>query len=177
MACAQDIFQRMMDQILDRCKGVIGITDDFITHGMKVHEGCKRTWTGTEQEVWSQEQLCQILCLCLWQAWSSLKSIKSQCHQGDACPTEQRRASELPWNGNIPLTIHLTTIFSPSNTQKTPEDQCRIQLECYISSHIWQAQIIGMWGHNTEVLQHEETSKSPSHLIQQGTRSRTHPGW
>ena len=33
LACAQDIFQRMMDQILDRCEGVIGITDDIIIHG------------------------------------------------------------------------------------------------------------------------------------------------
>ena len=33
LACAQDIFQRMMDQILDRCEGVIGITDDTIIHG------------------------------------------------------------------------------------------------------------------------------------------------
>ena len=32
LACAQDIFQRMMDQILDRCEGVIGITDDIIIH-------------------------------------------------------------------------------------------------------------------------------------------------
>ena len=33
LACAQDIFQRMMDQILDCCEGVIGIADDIIIHG------------------------------------------------------------------------------------------------------------------------------------------------
>ena len=33
LACAQGIFQRMMDQILDRCEGVIGIADDIIIHG------------------------------------------------------------------------------------------------------------------------------------------------
>ena len=33
LACAQDIFQRIMDQILDRCEGVIGIADDIIIHG------------------------------------------------------------------------------------------------------------------------------------------------
>ena len=33
LACAQDIFQRMMDQILDHCEGVIRISDDIITHG------------------------------------------------------------------------------------------------------------------------------------------------
>ena len=33
LSCAQDIFQRMMDQILEHCEGVIGITDDVIIHG------------------------------------------------------------------------------------------------------------------------------------------------
>ena len=33
LTCAQDIFQRMMDQILDHCEGVIRITDDIIIHG------------------------------------------------------------------------------------------------------------------------------------------------
>ena len=114
---------------------------------------------------------------CVYDKQSVPRSIKGQRHQGDACPTEQRRASELPWNGNISLTIHPTTIFSHSNTQRTSEDWCRIQLEHYISSPIWQTKIIGMWGHNTEVLQHKETSNNPSRCIWQGTRSHTHPGW
>ena len=33
LACAQDIFQWMMDQIHECCKGVIGIADDVIIHG------------------------------------------------------------------------------------------------------------------------------------------------
>ena len=33
LSCAQDIFQWMMDQILECCEGVIGITDDVIIHG------------------------------------------------------------------------------------------------------------------------------------------------
>ena len=33
LACAQDIFQRMMDQILDHCEGVIRITDDVVVCG------------------------------------------------------------------------------------------------------------------------------------------------
>ena len=54
---------------------------------------------------------------CVYDKQSVPRSIKGQRHQGDACPTEQRRASELPWNGNISLTIHPTTIFSHSNTR------------------------------------------------------------
>ena len=33
LACAQDIFQRMMDQILAHCNGVICIADAVIVHG------------------------------------------------------------------------------------------------------------------------------------------------
>ena len=33
LTCAQDIFQRMMDQILEHCEGAIGITDDVVIHG------------------------------------------------------------------------------------------------------------------------------------------------
>ena len=33
LSCAQDIFQQMMDQILECCEGVIGITDDVVIHG------------------------------------------------------------------------------------------------------------------------------------------------
>ena len=33
LACAQDIFQWMMDQILTHCNGVISITDDVVVHG------------------------------------------------------------------------------------------------------------------------------------------------
>ena len=33
LSCAQDIFQWMMDQILECCEGVIGIADDIIIHG------------------------------------------------------------------------------------------------------------------------------------------------
>ena len=33
LSCAQDIFQQMMDQILEQCKGVIGIADDVVIYG------------------------------------------------------------------------------------------------------------------------------------------------
>ena len=33
ITCAQDIFQRMREQILACCSGVIGITDDVVAHG------------------------------------------------------------------------------------------------------------------------------------------------
>ena len=122
LACVQDIFQRLMDHILDNCDGVIGIAEDIIIHGKdgawqettQVHEGCKRTWTGTEQEeVWNKEQ---VFWMCLWQAQSPPRSIKGQCHQGDACPTEQRRASELPWNVNIYLSPFILQLSSHTAT-------------------------------------------------------------
>ena len=102
--------------------------------------------------------------------WGSVPSRKCMTHR-------KMRASALLWNGNISLTIHPTTIFSQRNTQRTAEDWCGILLEHHISSDIWQTQIIGMWGHNNEVLQHKETTDNPSECIWQGTRSCTHPGW
>ena len=33
LACSQDIFQKKMDQILGKCQGCIGITDDITVHG------------------------------------------------------------------------------------------------------------------------------------------------
>ena len=42
LACAQDIFQWMMDQILSHCNGVIGIADDVVVCGKdnKEHHTC-----------------------------------------------------------------------------------------------------------------------------------------
>ena len=42
IACAQDIFQWMMDQILTYCDGMIGITDNVVVHGKdeKEHDKC-----------------------------------------------------------------------------------------------------------------------------------------
>ena len=42
LACAQDIFKRMMDEILDHCEGVIGIADDIIIHGKDDAEDDRR---------------------------------------------------------------------------------------------------------------------------------------
>ena len=42
LACAQDIFQRMMDQLLGQCEGVIGIADDIIIHGKDDEEHDRR---------------------------------------------------------------------------------------------------------------------------------------
>ena len=86
---AQDIFQRMMDQILDCCEGVIRIADDIIVHG--------------EDDVEHDRRLHKFMKV-------------TREHQGDTFPIEQSRDSELRWNGNISLTIHPTTIFSHSNT-------------------------------------------------------------
>ena len=41
-ACAQDIFQQIMDKILSQCEGVIGIADDIIIHRRDDEEHDKR---------------------------------------------------------------------------------------------------------------------------------------
>ena len=42
LACSQDIFQRMIDQILEHCEGVIGIADDVVVHGKDDEEHDRR---------------------------------------------------------------------------------------------------------------------------------------
>ena len=42
LICSQDIFQRMMDQILEHCEGVIGIAEDVVVHGKDDEEHNRR---------------------------------------------------------------------------------------------------------------------------------------
>ena len=44
LVCSQDIFQKKMDQILEKCQGCIGITDDITIHGhtKAEHDACLR---------------------------------------------------------------------------------------------------------------------------------------
>ena len=45
LACGQDIFQQMIDQVLECCEGVIGIADNVIIHGHddEEHDWCLHT--------------------------------------------------------------------------------------------------------------------------------------
>ena len=168
----KDIFQRMMDQILDNCEGIIRIADDIIiqckdnaVHDRRLHKLMK---VAREHRLVLNKKKCEVKSNsvkffgCIYDKQSPSRSIKGSYHQGVACPIEKWRASELTWDGNISFTIHPATIFSHSNTQCTTEDWCGILLKCHISSCIWQTHIIGIWGHNSEVLQHEVTSDNPS---------------
>ena len=76
LTCAQDIFQQMMDQILEHCEGVIGIADDVVIYGkddedhdQKLHRFMQvaiSTWTCIQQrEMLGQEGLSYILWYCL----------------------------------------------------------------------------------------------------------------
>ena len=147
LTSTQDIFQKIMDQILDHCEAIIRLTDDIIMHvkddaehNRRLHKFMKVTREHglvlNKKKCEVKSNSCQVLWICLWQAWSPSRSIKCQHHQGDACPTEQRRALELPWNGNISLTIHPATIFSYSNSQRTSEDWCRTVGMLHIKLHL-----------------------------------------
>ena len=117
-----------MDQILDHCEGVIRVAYDIIIHGKddaehgrRLHKFMKVT---REHGLVLNKKKCEVKSNsvkffgCVYDKHrahpdpSKVSAIKA-----DASPTEQRRASELPWNGNIFLTIHPATIFSHSNTQ------------------------------------------------------------
>ena len=80
LSCAQDIFQWMMDQILECCKGVVGIADDVIygkedeDHDWKLHRFMQVTSQHGlvfNREKCGQEGLSYILWYHLWCKWSS----------------------------------------------------------------------------------------------------------
>ena len=52
LACSQDIFQRMMDQLIERCEGVIGIADDVVIHGKDdaAHDRCLHNFMKVARE-------------------------------------------------------------------------------------------------------------------------------
>ena len=66
LACAQDIFQRMMDQILDRCEGAIGIADDIVIHGKDDEEHDRRLHhfmrVATEHGLVLNKTKCEVKC-------------------------------------------------------------------------------------------------------------------
>ena len=132
LACAQDIFQRMMDQILDRCEGVIGIADDIIIHGKddvehdrRLHKFMKVT---REHGLVVNKKKCEVKS-------NSVKffSCVYDKHGAHPDPSKVSAIKEMPAPQNkgefqnflgmvTSLTIHPTTIFSHSNTQRTSED-------------------------------------------------------
>ena len=65
LACGQDIFQRMMDQILECCKGVIGIADNVVIY---VNDNGDHNWNYTTSHA---ELENMVLC-------SMEKSVKSR---------------------------------------------------------------------------------------------------
>ena len=146
LACAQDIFQRMMDQILDCYEAVIGITDDIIIHGKDDAEYDRRLHkfmrVAREHGLVLNKKKCEVksnsvkFFSCVYDKHGAHPDPSNVSAIKEMPAPQKRRASELPWNGHISLTIHPATIFSHSNTQRTSEDRCRIQLECYILSHI-----------------------------------------
>ena len=145
--CAQDIFQRMMDQILDRCEGVIGIADDIIIHGKDNAEHDRRLHkfmkVAREHGLVLNKKKCEVKS-------NSVKFFGCvyDKHGAHPDPSKVSAIKEMPApqnKGELQSFLVMVTYLSPfipqlsshnSNTQRTSEDRCRIQLECYISSCI-----------------------------------------
>ena len=96
LACAQDIFQWMMDQILECCKGVIGIADYVIIHGHddEEHNQCLHTLMQVTREhrfVFNSEK-CAIKPSITFLAGSMTRMVHTQTPprllQFTTCPPE-----------------------------------------------------------------------------------------
>ena len=77
LACAQNIFQQMMDQILACCDGVIGITDGVVVHGKddKKQDKHLHKFLRVAHEHWlffNKDKSIRFLILLLNQFWKVL---------------------------------------------------------------------------------------------------------
>ena len=133
-----------MDQILDHCEGVIGIADDIIIHGKDDAEHDRRLHkfmkVAREHGLVLNKKKCEVKSNCI-------KFFGISVYDKHGAHPDQSKVSAIkempaPQNkGELQSFLGMITYLSPfipqlsshSNTQRTSEDQCRIQLECYIS--------------------------------------------
>ena len=122
----------MTDQILDNCDGVIRSTDDIIIYGKgnaehdrRLHKFMKVT---REHGLVLNNKKCDVksnsfkFFTCVYDKHRAHPDPLRVSAIKEMPAHRKRRASALLWNGTMSLTIHLTTIFSHRDTQRTAED-------------------------------------------------------
>ena len=112
-----------MDQILDRCKGVIGIADDIIIHGKddaehdrRLHKFMKIT---REYGLVLNKKKCEVLC-------NSVKFFGCVCdkHRAHPDPSKVSAIKEMPApqnKGELQSFLGMATYLSPFIPQLTQQ--------------------------------------------------------
>ena len=100
--------------------------------------------------------------MCLWCQWSSSWPWKGQCSSQDASTRDSNSTTEVPWIGNLPVTLHTLTLLLHCTPMWAVEERNRIHLEQLPSGSICKSQINGLQGYYTAVIWHLQTSHCPS---------------
>ena len=166
LSCAQDIFQRMMDQILEWCKGVIGIADDVVIYGDddEDHDQNLHNFMCRAQEhglVFNGEK-CEVKkdSVTFFGTVYDANGAHPDPKKVDAIhkmpppdsTRQQTTASTFLRSGHIPLTIHPITLYTHCTTMRTAEEGLGVHVEPYIPGSLQPDQEIGLQGHHTLVL-------------------------
>ena len=84
--------------------------------------------------------------MCLWCQWSSSWPWKAQDSLQDASTCDSNSTTEVPWIGNLPVTLHTLTLLLHCTPTWAAEEWNRVHLELLLSWSIWQSQINGLQG-------------------------------
>ena len=147
LACAQDIFQWMMDQILTLCDGVIGIADDVVFHGKNdkehdkhLHKFIRVTCAhglAFNTDMCAVKQTSVVFLGCVYDANGAYSDPKKgHCRTRDASTQDINSTTEVPQIGNLPITLHTITLLFPCTPTWAAEEMNRVHLEQLLSGSI-----------------------------------------
>ena len=148
LACARDIFQWMMDQILEWWEGVIGIADDVIIHRCDDEEHVWHLYTlmqvTTEHGLVINGKKCAVkqplikfFWLDLWQGWHTPRPLQGCHHSQHASPRDTLSTADVPWHGHIPVSLCTLSLLLYSAPPWPAKEGCWVHLEWNISRCLW----------------------------------------
>ena len=162
LSCAQDIFQRMMDQILERCKGVIRIADDVVIYGDddKDHDRNLHNFMRRAREhglVFNGEK-CEVKkdSVTFFGMVYDANGAHPDPKKVDAIHKMPPPDSKLQLQHSLGMVTYLSpfipSLYTHCTTMRTAEEGLRVHVEPYIPGRLQPNQEIGLQGHYTPVL-------------------------
>ena len=132
----------MMDQILECCEGVIGITDDE-DHDRNLHNFI---CTACEHGLIFNGEKCEIKkdSVTFFGTVYDANRVEGRCHPQDTLTRQQTTPSTFLRNGYISLTFHPITLYTHCTTTRTAEKVLRVHAELYIPGSLQPDQEIGL---------------------------------
>ena len=187
LACSQDIFQRMMDQIIERCEGIIGIADDIVVYGKDDAEHNRRLhnlmWFVREHGLVFNRDKCEVKATSV--------TFFGTVYDKDGAHPDPKKVEAIhkmpPPEGPQELQkfLGMTTYLSPFipslSTLTAPLRELLKKDSVHMEQLLWRSlqhgQADGLQGYNTQILWCKQAHCHPSRCITKGTRSSTPARW